>query len=136
MVLTTHTLKSRYIFSIFDQCWFRARYVRDILFVEFFHIFFRIPHTILVFVRLCKKIDLKTKVFLKTISRSFTGNQNLLRFRFSGNKTGNQNMLRADPNNDIWMSPMVFLYSGMLVAMIQGGKPSIFNNHLFIPTPY
>ena len=45
-------------------------------------------------------------------------------------------MLRADPNNDIWMSPMVFLYSGMLVAMIQGDKPSIFNNHLFIPTPY
>jgi hypothetical protein len=45
-------------------------------------------------------------------------------------------MLRADPNNDIWMSLMVFLYSGMLVAMIQGDKPSIFNNHLFIPTPY
>jgi hypothetical protein len=55
--------------SIFNQCWFRAKYVYEILFVEFLYIFFRIPHIILDIYG-CAKNCLKTKVFLKTVSKT------------------------------------------------------------------
>jgi hypothetical protein len=74
VVITTCTLKSlksmksmKTLKSIFDQCWFRAKHVYEILFVQFFQKFFRIPYIILDIYGFAKKLIWKLRYFWRPL---------------------------------------------------------------------